>query len=227
MTPPTRPLGSRLTVPEQSAGKRPVNVPAGKATEALQPLLDRNVAADPELEIHVASGAGSGPTRLAAFDGALCAVGVANYNLIRLSSVIPPGSVLNVSAVPLSPPGRWGDRLYLVFAEAHADVPGAQAHAGIGWIRDPALGRGLLVEHEGPSAAGVRADIKSSLASMRRGRGDAGDRLSDVKMVAQGVTCTDQPVCALVVAVFAAEPWHVGARPGSSDKLPPRGRQPR
>jgi arginine decarboxylase len=223
VTPPTRPLSSRLTVPEQSTGKRPVNAPAGKSTEALQPLPGRNVAADPELEIHVASGAGSGPTRLAAFDAALCAVGVANYNLIRLSSVIPPGSVLNVSTVPLSPPGRWGDRLYLVLAEAHADVPGVQAHAGIGWIRDPALGRGLLVEHEGPSGAGVRADIEASLASMRRGRGDAGDRLSDVQMVAQGVTCNDQPVCALVVAVFAAEPWHVSARPGPSDRSCPCG----
>ena len=44
------------------------------------------------MQIHLASGVGSGPTELAAFDAALAAAGVANYNLLYLSSVIPPAS---------------------------------------------------------------------------------------------------------------------------------------
>src|SRR5690606_8611394 len=44
------------------------------------------------LRIGVVGATGTGPTSLAAFDDALRAVGVANFNLIRLSSVIPPGS---------------------------------------------------------------------------------------------------------------------------------------
>ena len=39
------------------------------------------------MNIHVASGLGTGPTKLSAFDAALNAAGVANYNIIKLSSV--------------------------------------------------------------------------------------------------------------------------------------------
>jgi arginine decarboxylase len=161
----------------------------------------------PGLHIHLAGGVGRGPTKLAAFDCALRTVGVANYNLIRLSSVIPPRSLLNVSTVALSPPGRWGDRLYVVAAECRTDVPGTHAWAGIGWIQDPDLGHGLFVEHEGESEAEVRNDIQATLASLRQGRGPVGDRLGDVQMVISGATCVDEPVSALVVAVFTAEAW--------------------
>ena len=161
----------------------------------------------PRLEISLAGGEGCGPTKLAAFDAALRNVGVANYNLIRLSSVIPPHSVLRV-APRLTPPGQWGDRLYVVAAEWRTDEPGTEAWAGIGWIQDPVLGRGLFVEHEGGSEAQLKADIESSLSAMREGRGAAGDRLGDVEMVTHGVRCIDEPVCSLVVAVFASEPWH-------------------
>lgn len=44
------------------------------------------------LEIVVTSGTGEAPSELAAFDAALHQAGVANFNLIRLSSLIPPGS---------------------------------------------------------------------------------------------------------------------------------------
>ena len=39
----------------------------------------------------VTSGTGEAATEPAAFDGALLDAGIANYNLIRLSSVIPAG----------------------------------------------------------------------------------------------------------------------------------------
>ena len=162
----------------------------------------------PRLEISVAGGEGRGPTQLAAFDAALRAIGVANYNLIRLSSVIPPRSVLRVAPGRLTPPGQWGDRLYVVAAEWRTDEPGTEAWAGIGWIQDPDLGRGLFVEHEGSSEDQVRSDIEASLGALRAGRGATGDRLGDVEMVVHGAVCTDEPVCSLVVAVFASEPWH-------------------
>jgi len=220
VTPPTRRSSFPPTVPAQSAKERSGYSPSDKPGDALQRVSGRMTAANPGLEIRLARGTASGPTRLAAFDAALREVGAANYNLIRLSSVIPSGSVVRVSPVPLSPPGEWGDRLYVVTAEAYADVPGIQAWAGIGWIQDPELGRGLLVEHESPSHAEVRADVEASLASLRRGRGRLGDQLGEVQMVTAGVSCTDQPVCALVIAVFAVEPWPVGSRPGLSGGLP-------
>lgn len=162
----------------------------------------------PALQIRLADGVGTGPTTLAAFDAALREVGVADYNLIRLSSVIPPGSVLTRSPGRLLPPGSWGDRMYVVTADARTAVVGAQVWAGIGWIRDPASGRGLLVEHEAHSAADLVTDIEASLASLRQGRGPAGKQLTEASIVTAGITCTDQPVCALVLAMFATEPWH-------------------
>jgi hypothetical protein len=45
------------------------------------------------MEIYLSTGIGEGPTPLAAFDAALNA-GIANYNLIVLSSVIPARSVM-------------------------------------------------------------------------------------------------------------------------------------
>jgi hypothetical protein len=44
------------------------------------------------LSIHLSSGTGKGPTPLAAFDAALMDAGVANHNLLCLSSVIPPNA---------------------------------------------------------------------------------------------------------------------------------------
>lgn len=169
--------------------------------------MSRRHLPDP-MPIRIAGGTGRGPTEIAAFDAALRAVGVANYNLIRLSSVLPPGSVVSAPRLPMSLPGRWGDRLYVVLADARTGVVGAEAWAGIGWIQHRRLGHGLLVEHEGGSEVKVTSDIELSLASLRRGRGDTGDRLGDPELRTAGVTCTDQPVCALVVAVFAVQPWH-------------------
>jgi arginine decarboxylase len=42
--------------------------------------------------IQVTGGTGAGPTKMAAFDAALNQAGTANYNLIKLSSIIPPDS---------------------------------------------------------------------------------------------------------------------------------------
>ena len=50
-----------------------------------------------DLLIRVSHGAGTGPTRMAAFDAALHAAGVADFNLLRLSSVIPPSAVVSRS----------------------------------------------------------------------------------------------------------------------------------
>ena len=166
----------------------------------------------PPLRISVMGGVGSAPTKLAAFDAALLAVGIENFNLIRLSSVIPPGSQIVVLDKPVQPVGEWGDRLYVVAADWRSDRPGDQAWAGIGWIQDRTGGHGLFVEHEGNSEEQVRRDISCSLEALRRGRGSVGRKLGPPQMVACGVTCIDEPVCAVVVAVFLAEPWHPDTR---------------
>ena len=167
----------------------------------------------PTLVLSVASAAGTGPTELSAFDDALLRVGAANYNLVRLSSVIPPGSAVveHDGALP-HPGGTWGDRLYVVYAEQRASRPGDEAWAGVGWVQDAASGRGLFVEHEGSSEDDVRDAISASLGQLQRGRKID---LGPVRMRVVGTCCRDEPVCALAMVTYAAEPWgHVPAAAG-------------
>ncbi len=159
--------------------------------------------------IKVASGIGTGPTRLAAFDSALNHAGVANYNLIRLSSVIPPDTKIEESDKALTHlPGNWGDRLYVVMAEERVDTPNTEAWAGIGWVQDKATGKGLFVEHEGNSEKTVRRDITQSLEALMATRNvDFGP----IKMHVVGRTCKHEPICAMVVAVYQASDWENAA----------------
>ena len=151
----------------------------------------------------VTSGTGEAATELAAFDGALLDAGIANYNLIRLSSVIPAGSTV-LEKRPDLPGSEWGWRLYVVLAEQRASRAGDQAWAGIGWIQDPEDGRGLFVEHEGGSSEHVVDLIENSLACMRASREDT---FGTVQMTTRGVRCTGTPVGAVVAAVYASVPW--------------------
>jgi arginine decarboxylase len=155
--------------------------------------------------ITVASAVGQARTELAAFDQALWQMAAANFNLIRLSSVIPPGTaVLDAPGARHAPAGTWGDRLYVVYAEQRASEPGTEAWAGVGWVQDSATGRGLFVEHEGTGEGTVRRQIETSLADLQATRGLA---LGPPQMRISGATCVSQPICALVLCVYGSEPW--------------------
>jgi arginine decarboxylase len=155
--------------------------------------------------IQVSEGIGTGPTKLAAFDAALNHSGIANYNLVRLSSVIPPNTDIQVRERPLTHlPGQWGDRLYVVMAEMRVDTPNTEAWAGVGWVQDKKTGRGLFVEHEGNSEKTVKRDIAQSLTALMATRNvDFGK----IEMKVTGRTCHHEPVCAMVVAVYQASGW--------------------
>jgi arginine decarboxylase len=155
--------------------------------------------------IDIVTGAGTGRTELAAFDAALFNAGVANYNLLCLSSVIPPGTNLKIHKSKLTDmPGEWGDRLYVVMAEMRVSDPGVEAWAGIGWVQEKKSGKGLFVEHHGLSEKTVRWDIEHSLKSLNETRGvDFGA----IQMVVRGGICTNKPFCALVTAVYETAEW--------------------
>lgn len=157
------------------------------------------------LTISVRSGTGTGSTPLSAFDSALRAAGVANRNLVYLSSVIPAGSDIRADIEPTEAMGAWGDRLYVVRAECRVEVHNEEAWAGLGWVTEEATGRGLMVEHEGHSRAQVDADIESSLDELAARRPGFAEQSRD-RLVC-GITCESDPVCALVVAAFHSEPW--------------------
>jgi arginine decarboxylase len=156
------------------------------------------------MKIYVTGGKGIGPTELAAFDHALIRSGVANFNLIYLSSVLPPGSDVEERDKPVKPVGNWGDRLYVVMAQERTSQRNKEVWAGIGWMQDPKTKKGLLVEHEGNNEAEVTADIHNSLEALAKNRNM---EFGPMHMKVVGKKCVSLPVCAVVVAVFESAEW--------------------
>lgn len=155
------------------------------------------------MQIRIASAIGRGPTPLAAFDAALRGAGVEDYNLIALSSVIPTGASIVRSRFS-TPPSEYGHRLYVVMAHEAAIRPGEEAWAGLGWTQEQESGRGLFVELHGSSRRAVETEIGSTLDAMKQARRYSyGKNESEIA----GVVCEGEPVCALVIAVYASEGW--------------------
>lgn len=165
------------------------------------------------LNISIRTGVGTGRTLLSAFDNALQGAGTADFNLVTLSSVIPPASRIRHVEGPLA--GDHGDLLFCVRAEAFADQPGDVAWAGLGWVTDE-TGGGLFVEHHGHSEASVVEQIEQSLEDMNRSRGGG---YGEIQMTLASAECTDQPVCALVLAAYRVSSWHDDADPPPEEDL--------
>ena len=123
----------------------------------------------PALNIHLSLGTGEGPSPLAAFDAALMDAGMANYNLLCLSSVIPPNARI-VRAMHRALPDDYGRRLYVVMSQMRQSRPGQHAHAGIAWVQEGGHGRGLFVELHDDDRDRLEHDLHETLAAMRRYR---------------------------------------------------------
>jgi len=158
-------------------------------------------------------------TALAAFHKALVAVGLGHYNLVRLSSVIPPHTDVGVGRLGQGPalPARWrgprpehlvdghhGDRVYCVYAEHATDVAGEEVWAGVGWAQRVDGQGGYFVEHHGSTADAVREEIRTSLADMVE---DEVAEFAPAELLLEGVVCESTPVCALVVVPYAVVGW--------------------
>jgi len=163
------------------------------------------------MNISVVSGHGEGRTTLSAFDAALGNAGVYNYNLIRLSSIIPPGSIVKKVAQYDSPEEEYGDRLYIVMAEYRSQESGKYMAAGIGWYQYDD-NRGLFVEHEiiGETRIAVESEIQlrisNSLKDLCKFR-NIKFYPAKVKSCLSITQVKGAPTCVLVLAVFQSEAW--------------------
>lgn len=158
------------------------------------------------MNITVVSGVGEGLTDLAAFNAALIEAGIAGYNLIPLSSIIPAKAKIIFGLDHTTKLiGEWGDRLYIVIAQQRTILPGKKTWAGLGWVQDKKSGKGLFVEHNGFSRQQVVDHINSSLKSIMSSWSEM--KFGETQMLIRGITYKENPVCALVVAVFPAQGW--------------------
>lgn len=156
------------------------------------------------MKIYLTSATGQAQTELAAFDKALIDAGIANTNLIVLSSVIPPKPEI-VFEKPEINADQYGNRLYVVMAQHRASKKGETVAAGIGWVIEENNRFGLFVEHEAESKNAVSKLIKSSLKDMVKNRDEF--NFGEIQTLISEIKCTSKPVCALTCAVYKLENW--------------------
>jgi arginine decarboxylase len=165
------------------------------------------------MNIFVAGGVGEGSTLLSAFDNALAQVNILNFNLLVLSSVIPPGSTVQPvnRLADGAIQGQFGDRLYVVRAECRSQMAGDVLGSIVGWYQFHD-GRGLFTEHEmiGKSEVDVTVSLREEMINTLRDLCTVRNIEFDPSRVGSKVvvsTVRDKPQCALVVAVYEANKW--------------------
>jgi len=94
-------------------------------------------------------GSAEGPSLLNSFDNALLAAGIGNTNLIRVSSIIPPGAVeISIPALPL------GSLVPVAYSYESSDVAGETISAAVAVGLPEDTGEpGIIMEHhlKGPA----------------------------------------------------------------------------
>lgn len=163
------------------------------------------------MEIRVVTGIGTGKTTLSAFDAALTDAGVSNYNLILLSSIIPPGSKVVRQKRYQTPPQEFGHKLYVVKAEVRSEEVGKFIAAGIGWYQLDD-GRGFFVEHEikGETKVAVESEINLRILNSLKDMCQFRHIRFEEKRLKCAISLTkiiDHPTCVLVLAVYQSEGW--------------------
>lgn len=162
------------------------------------------------MRIHIVTGTGAGRTALSAYDAALAAAGVHDYNLVTVSSVVPAEAT--VERVGTAPDlGSAGDRLTVVQSRATVG-PGAEgtACAALGWARG-SDGRGIMYEASGPdveaATEAVEVGLEDGVAirdweAVTRGFETVRADPADPAVVAPGATPGDRYTVAVALAVY-------------------------
>lgn len=122
--------------------------------------------------VHLARGSAEGRSDLTAFDNALRDAGIADLNLVRVSSIVPRGAILT-ERPPSLPVGTV---VHAVYTSVASDVPGELVSACVG--AGTGVSGGVLMEHSchGPADEAERA-VRAMIEEAFEGRGWALDRV--------------------------------------------------
>ena len=155
------------------------------------------------MEIIITWGKGEGNTLLSAFDSALIDAGIGNFNLIPLSSVIPPKSSIRLKKKPFKENFKYGHRAYLVIAQNCSEKKQESIYAGLGWFLDKEQ-KGIFVEHSSHSKKEIQNLINNSLKDTALFRKQKNVKFNQ-KII--GMRVKDKPACVLVGAIYLLEEW--------------------
>jgi len=154
------------------------------------------------MDIIVTYGVGEGINDLVAFDNALFCAGIANYNLIRISSIIPLHSRIKMKKFKANNKD-YGNKLYIVLSCHIVNKRNCESWAGLGWMQDK-KGKGIFVEEKGFSKKEVNERINATLIGMKSYR--KVNFITEGRKVV-GKKCNNFSVCTLVCAIFKNESW--------------------
>lgn len=120
-----------------------------------------------DVDIELVWGTGEGATALSAFDAALATAGIHNYNLVELSSVIPPDATVTRTGTH---EGSWpvGTVLSTVLSSARSTVAGETIAAGLGWAQ--ASDGGIFLEASAETSENVAVQLDRGLRSAQSQR---------------------------------------------------------
>jgi len=161
--------------------------------------------------IEVVRGTGSGHTPRSALDAGLAAAGVGDYNLVRLSSIVPAGAEVRVVGTH---DREWGvgRPVAAVLADAVDDGPVA---AGIGWAT--AAEGGVFMECTADGTAGCRERLVAGVEDARAGRAWDWDEEIRTEVVERGHD-GEGHACAVVGAVYAPLAFASGGWTGADGR---------
>jgi arginine decarboxylase len=124
------------------------------------------------------AGNAEGSTPLNAFDNALLEAGIGNINLVRISSILPPG--IDLVSLPRIKPGAIVPTAYAVQT---SEVPGEVIAAAVGWARpeDPSRNGVIMEFHDKATREEAQRMIVQMLEEAFRVRGQ---RIRDMRVFA-------------------------------------------
>lgn len=152
--------------------------------------------------VAVVWGTAGGRTPLDATDAALTAAGIGGYNLVELSSVVPPTRPV-VERGRVEPEWSVGSLVAAVAART-ASADRDRVAAGLGWSVS-ADGHGVFYEATGADAAACEAELRAGLRGARERRPGPWPDEPTVRTVERAVG-PDEAGGAVVVAVYGRLP---------------------
>lgn len=145
-------------------------------------------------KITLVKGTSEGETPLTAFDGALLEAGIGNFNLIKVSSIIPPGAeFVDLPDIP------EGALVPTVYSQIHSSLPGEIISACVGaGISEEGLG--MLYEFSHKGTAQVAEEIVTAMIK-------EGFEMRDLTLKEIKIVSAEHRVEKVGCAVCAAVMW--------------------
>ncbi len=156
------------------------------------------------MDIIITGGVGTGSTELSSFDDALFNAGVSNYNLIYLSSIIPPNSNIKQVENYITPEEDFGKRLYVVKAFETTSKIEEHIAAGIGWYKIEE-GKGFFVEHHAKGGSDVYLKVSRLIDQTLQDMCERRKIKFDSSFVDKNIhatVCIDLPISVISLAVY-------------------------